>query len=120
MKKYSKNNQDGFILLQTLVLFMLFISLFTLKVYAIALAKQNSHLIERAYKRTLIETQAMDYYFKYSPLNNDFTIIDAHWITYLVNNHKVEILIEGELVYKLILELNQDNQIQAISYKLID
>lgn len=108
----------GSILLQTMIMFFIFISVYTPIMTLTLLRKTQPELANKAFKRMDMEILALEYYHKNKgDLKHDDAIYEFnHWITYWVKKDKLTIWFDGFYDYKIEFPLDKEGNFTKKQY----
>lgn len=111
-------NKKGSILMQTLLLFFIFISVYSPVVTLTLFIKNQDALKEKAFKRMDMEIAALEYYHAHSKtLKHDDAMYDYnHWITYWFKEDYMIIWFDGFYDYTIRFDFNSEGTIIKRTY----
>lgn len=104
-------NTKGVVLLQTLLLFFVFVALASSLITSKTLENVNIHWQQKAFFRIDLEIQALMYYHQNNPKHHEAIYIENHWITYWYQDNKLIINFDGEYFYNLVFELDDQQRL---------
>jgi|SRR5690554_6896464 len=99
-------NHKGVILLQTLLLFFIFIMLASSVITIRTLELTNQSWKLKALFRMDLEIEALIYYHQHHPKHHDAIYSKNHWITYWYDENTLTINFDGEYHYNLVFDVD--------------
>ncbi len=108
---FIKSANKGFILLQTLLIYYIFISLFVSYTYLRSLQKANDQLFEAVEGRIDMEIMALEYFHENPIKHHDAIYIHKHWVTYWFKEDQLIINFDGYYDYNLTFKLHKDKKL---------
>lgn len=112
------SSRKGSILAHTLVLFFIFLSIYTPVLTLTLYVKTQSSLAEKAFKRIDMEIAALSYYHEHKDsLQHDDAIYEYnHWITYWHKDNKLIIWFDGLYDYQIEFTKNDEDNFIKRTY----
>ncbi len=108
---YILFNTKGVVLVQTLLLFFIFVALASSVITTKTLENTNTIWQQKAFFRMDLEIQALMYYHQHNPKHHDAIYIEDHWITYWYHDEKLVINFDGKYFYNLVFEIDDQQRL---------
>lgn len=101
----------GVVLVQTLLLFFIFVALASSVITTKTLENTNIIWQQKAFFRMDLEIQALMYYHQHKVKHHDAIYIKDHWITYWYQDEKLIINFDGNYFYNLVFDLDDQQRL---------
>ena len=111
LKSMTLANKKGVILLQSLIMFMLFVSLYSSIVTINALQRANDSLAKQAFLKMNLEIDALQYFHQHDIKHHDAIYMHDHWITYWFKEDKLIINFDGYHSYNLLFDIKEPKKL---------
>ena len=111
LKSTTLANKKVTILLQSLILFIMFVSLFSSIVYIKTLQQANDSLAKQAFLKMDLEIDALQYFHQNDIKHHDAIYMHDHWITYWFKEDKLIINFDGYHSYNLLFDIKEPKKL---------
>lgn len=111
LKSMTLANKKGVILLQSLIMFMLFVSLYSSIVTINALQRANDSLAKQAFLKMDLEIDALKHFHQNDIKHHDAIYMHDHWITYWFKENKLIINFDGYHRYNLLFDIKEPKKL---------